>query len=103
MDRNPFKGVGDFKFGYSSYPPFVKRTPPHWQKLGGFHNVEVYYAPPEVPNEIVASYADLVARPPDFSTWEGARSALEQALRVEDFELFKSCLRKKLKSSCADA
>ena len=104
VDRNPFEGVGDFKFGYSSYPSFVKRTPPHWQKLGGFHNVEVYYAPQEVSNEIVASYADTAsASPPDFSSWEGARSALEQAIRDKDFELFQSCLRKKMKSSYRDA
>ena len=104
VDRNPFEGVGDFKFGYSSYPPFVKRTPPHWQKLGGSHNVEVYYAPQEIPDEIVASYADTASGPvPDFSTWEGSRSALEQAMRDRDFELFKSCLRKEFKSSYSDA
>ena len=96
VDRNPFLGVGDFKFSYSEYPPFVERIPSHWQRLGAFHNIEVYYAPQEVPSAVAEVYHL------DFSTWEGAKAALERAVREKDFEIFRSYLSDKFKSTYND-
>ncbi len=104
VDRNPFLKIGDFKYAYSDYPPFVEHTPSHWQRLGGFHNVEVYYAPQEVPAGVVETYSKLPSpSATDFSTWEETKSALERAVREKNFEVFKSCLSDKLKSAYNDA
>ena len=102
LDRNPFLGLGDFRFGYSAYPPFVKRTPSHWQPIGAFHNVEVYYAPREVPQAVVESYSNSPGPGVDLSTWEGARSALERAVRERDGELFRQCLSDEFKARYDD-
>jgi hypothetical protein len=96
VDRNPFLGVGDFKFSYSDYPPFVERIPSHWQRLGAFHNVEIYHAPQEVPSAVVEVYQL------DLSTGEGAKAALERAVREKDFEIFRRCLSDKFKSTYND-
>lgn len=99
VDRNPFLRVGDFKYSYSEYPPFVERIPSHWQRLGAFHNVEVYYAPQEAPPAVVKAYASpSTPSDVDFSSWEGTKSALERAVREKDFEIFKSCLSDRFKS-----
>jgi hypothetical protein len=103
LDRNPFLKIGDFKYAYADYPPFVERTPSHWQRLGAFRNVEVYYAPPEVPAGVVEAYSKLpLPSDADFSTWEETKAALERAVREKDFETFKSCLSDTLKSTYND-
>jgi hypothetical protein len=97
VDRNPFLGVGDFKFSYRDYPVYVERTPAHWQKLGSFYDVEVYYVPQGIPPAVAEAYRL------DFSTWEGAKSAFEKAVREKSFEMFKSCLSEKFRAGYDDA
>ena len=99
LDRNPFMGVGDFKFSYSEFPLFVERTPSHWKKLSTVHNnIDIYYAPGEVPAPVVDAYAKPRSSDVDFSTWEGAKSALERSIRENDYNLFKRCLSEKFKA-----